>query len=412
MRIFDPHIHMTSRTTDDYAAMYAAGVRAVVEPSFWLGQPRTCPGTFYDYFDSLLGWEPFRAAQYGIAHHCTIALNPKEASDPRCLPVLDELPRYLVKDCVVAVGEIGYDSMTAAEDRRSPPSSNSPSTTACPRSSTPRTATRRAGLTRTLDVCGSPDRRRSGSCSTTSTRRRSGVARDSGCWLGFSIYPDTKMGEDRMVRILRVHGTAGSWSTRRRTGAAATRSRPAQIGDAMLAAGFTDDEVDQVLWRNPVAFYGQSGRLDLDLEPSPEPSRSRATPSCAAGNEGGRQPCASATPTAPPSTSRTAPTCTRPRTSTACSPSCADYAEPVRAGWHATGSASACGWPADAARTLTAEPAGRPCAACRTRPPRPGGGHPQRLPVPGVQARSSRRASTPDWTEPARLAYTPTARAC
>ncbi|MFG3165335.1 hydrolase TatD, partial [Streptomyces sp. NPDC048232] len=43
MRIFDPHIHMTSRTTDDYEAMHAAGVRAVVEPSFWLGQPRTSP---------------------------------------------------------------------------------------------------------------------------------------------------------------------------------------------------------------------------------------------------------------------------------------------------------------------------------------------------------------------------------
>ncbi|GCD41574.1 TatD family hydrolase [Streptomyces paromomycinus] len=116
MRIFDPHIHMTSRTTDDYEAMHAAGVRAVVEPSFWLGQPRTSPASFFDYFDSLLGWEPFRAAQYGIAHHCTLALNPKEANDPRCTPVLEALPRYLVKDPVVAVGEIGYDSMTPAED--------------------------------------------------------------------------------------------------------------------------------------------------------------------------------------------------------------------------------------------------------------------------------------------------------
>src|SRR5690606_3565440 len=78
MRIFDPHIHMTSRTTDDYEAMYAAGVRVVVEPAFWLGQPRTTVGSFIDYFDSLLGWEPFRASQFGIRHHCTIALNPKE----------------------------------------------------------------------------------------------------------------------------------------------------------------------------------------------------------------------------------------------------------------------------------------------------------------------------------------------
>ena len=34
-------------------------------------------------------------------------------------------------------------------------------------------------------------------------------------------------------------------------------------GQAMLAAGFTDDDVDRVLWRNPVEFYAQSGRLDL-----------------------------------------------------------------------------------------------------------------------------------------------------
>ena len=67
MRIFDPHIHMTSRTTDDYEAMYASGVRALVEPAFWLGQPRTTVGSFTDYFDALVGWERFRASQFGIA---------------------------------------------------------------------------------------------------------------------------------------------------------------------------------------------------------------------------------------------------------------------------------------------------------------------------------------------------------
>jgi predicted metal-dependent TIM-barrel fold hydrolase len=33
MRLFDPHIHMTSRTTDDYQAMAAAGIAAIVEPA-------------------------------------------------------------------------------------------------------------------------------------------------------------------------------------------------------------------------------------------------------------------------------------------------------------------------------------------------------------------------------------------
>jgi predicted metal-dependent TIM-barrel fold hydrolase len=269
MRIFDPHIHMTSRTTDDYEAMYAAGVRALVEPSFWLGQPRTSPASFFDYFDALLGWEPFRAAQYGIAHHCTIALNPKEANDPRCTPVLDALPRYLVKDSVVAVGEIGYDSMTPAEDAafaaqlQLAADHGLPALVHTPHRDKP------AGLRRTVDVVRASslpmDRVLLDHLNETTVR----PARDSGCWLGFSIYPDTKMDEDRMVTVLRTYGTekvlvnsAADWG---RSDPLKTRS----VGDAMLAAGFSDDDVDQVLWRNPVAFYGLSGRLQLDV-PKPE----------------------------------------------------------------------------------------------------------------------------------------------
>ena len=118
MRLFDPHIHMTSRTTDDYQAMAAAGIAAIVEPAFWVGQPRTNVGSFEDYFLSLIGWERFRAQQFGIRHFCTLALNPKEANDPRLAAgVLEILPLYLEKEGVVAVGEIGYDDMTPAEDQ-------------------------------------------------------------------------------------------------------------------------------------------------------------------------------------------------------------------------------------------------------------------------------------------------------
>ncbi|HEX4355522.1 MAG TPA: hydrolase TatD, partial [Polyangiales bacterium] len=69
MNLFDPHIHMTSRTTDDYENMAAAGIIGLVEPAFWLGQPRTHVGSFIDYFGALIGWERFRASQFGIAHY-------------------------------------------------------------------------------------------------------------------------------------------------------------------------------------------------------------------------------------------------------------------------------------------------------------------------------------------------------
>jgi len=58
----DPHIHVVSRTTDDYEAMRKAGIVAIIEPAFWLGQPRTEVGSFKDYFSTLVGWERFRAS--------------------------------------------------------------------------------------------------------------------------------------------------------------------------------------------------------------------------------------------------------------------------------------------------------------------------------------------------------------
>lgn len=269
MRIFDPHIHMTSRTTDDYEAMYAAGVRALVEPAFWLGQPRTSVGSFLDYFDSLIGWEPFRAAQFGIRHHCTIALNPKEANDPRCAEVLQLLPRYLPKDGVVAVGEIGYDSMTPEEDEAFAAQLQLAVTHDLPALVHTPHRDKAAGVERTLAVVKesgiAPERVVVDHLNEVTVRQ---VA-DSGCWMGFSIYPDTKMDEHRMVAVLHEFGTerilvdsAADWG---RSDPLKTR----RTGDAMLAAGFTADDVDTVLWRNPVAFYGQSGKLELDDSEAP-----------------------------------------------------------------------------------------------------------------------------------------------
>ncbi|ASU78783.1 hydrolase TatD [Actinopolyspora erythraea] len=261
MRIFDPHIHMSSRTTNDYEAMYRAGVRALVEPSFWVGQPRTSVGTFVDYFDSLVGWEPFRAAQYGIAHHCTIGLNPKEANDPRCRGVLEVLPRYLAKDGVVAVGELGYDAMTAEEDEVFAAQLELAAEHELPVLVHTPHRDKEAGTRRSLDVIresGVPVERVVVDHLNETTVE---AVAESGCWMGFSIYPDTKMDEDRMVRLMRHYGvervlvnSAADWGK-------SDPLKTSKTAHAMLAAGFEPAAVDRVFWANPVEFYAQSGRL-------------------------------------------------------------------------------------------------------------------------------------------------------
>ena len=226
MRLFDPHIHMTSRTTDDYQAMAAAGIAAIVEPAFWLGQPRTHVGTFEDYFLSLLGWERFRAQQFGIRHFCTLALNPKEANNPKVADgVLALLPRYLAKDGVVAVGEIGYDDQTAAEDSYFRAQIELAREFDLPVLIHTPHRDKKRGTERTLALVKEVGFPAELILIDHNNEETLPLVLETGCWAGHSIYPKTKMDEERMVALVKKYGArADHRQQRRRLG----RQRSAQ----------------------------------------------------------------------------------------------------------------------------------------------------------------------------------------
>lgn len=264
MRYFDPHIHMLSRTTDDYENMAAAGILGVVEPAFWMGQPRTQPGTFIDYFDSLIGWERFRASQFGIHHYCTIGLNPKEANDISLAEeVMKIMPRYLEKDGVVAVGEIGYDDITDAEERffaeqlELAKEYNLPALIHTSHRDKIRSTERSLALVKEVGLD-------EGMVIMDHLNEQTlPMVLDSGCWRGHSVYPHTKLTEERMVALLKKYGTermvvnsAADWG----------RSDPLKVpktGEAMRAAGFSENDIELVLFKNPIQYYSQSGRISL-----------------------------------------------------------------------------------------------------------------------------------------------------
>ena len=265
MRYFDSHIHMLARTTDDYENMAAAGIVGVVEPAFWLGQPRTQAGSFIDYFNSLIGWEAFRASQFGIRHYCAIGINPKEVNNVAMAEeVMKFLPRYCAKDNVVAVGEIGYDDITEAEDRffaeqlQLAKELNLPALVHTPHRD------KKTGTERTLalikEVGINPELVLIDHLNEITLP----LVLDSGCWRGHSVYPDTKMSETRMVELLKQYGlekmvvnSAADWG----------KSDPLKVpktGQAMLDVGYTENEVEQVLFINPIEYYAQSGRISIE----------------------------------------------------------------------------------------------------------------------------------------------------
>lgn len=271
MKMFDPHIHMTSRTTADYQAMAEAGIVAIVEPAFWLGQPRTNAGSFEDYFNGLLGWERFRASQFGIRHFCTIALNPKEANNPKVSEaVLDILPRYLQKEGVVAVGEVGYDDQTDAEERifarqmEMAMEFDLPILIHTPHRDKKRGTIRSIDLVRELNI---PEERVLIDHNNEETLP---LVLDSGCWAGHSIYPNTKMDEERMARLVKQFGSeriivnsAADWGV----------SDPLKVPKTvskMREMGISEADITTIVWDNPVAFFSQSGNMDLaDIETRP-----------------------------------------------------------------------------------------------------------------------------------------------
>jgi predicted metal-dependent TIM-barrel fold hydrolase len=271
MRLFDPHIHMTSRTTDDYEAMAAAGIAAVVEPAFWVGQPRTHVGTFEDYFLSLLGWERFRASQFGIRHFATLAINPREANDPAIVDgVLALLPAYLEKDGVVAVGEIGFDDMTPAEDRCLAAQLELARAHELPALIHLPHRDKKRGCERTLAVVREVGFAPEWTLIDHNTEETLPLTLDAGCWAGHSIYPKTKMDEPRMVELVKRYGaerilvnSAADWGVSDPLKVAKTR-------DAMREAGIADATLETVFWRNPIAFFAQSRRFDpAELESRP-----------------------------------------------------------------------------------------------------------------------------------------------
>lgn len=265
MKLFDPHIHMTSRTTLDYEAMAQAGIVALVEPSFWLGQPRTHVGTFEDYFAGLLGWERFRASQFGIRHFCTLSVNPKEANNARVAQgVIDLLPRYLGKDGVVAVGEIGYDDMTPEEDKyfgvqlELALRFDLPVLVHTPHRDKKRGTERSLALVKEV---GFPEERVLIDHNNEETLP---LVLETACWAGHSIYPHTKMDEARMVALVKRYGaerilvnSAADWGV----------SDPLKVPKTvalMREAGIAEAVIETIVWDNPVAFFSQSGQLDVE----------------------------------------------------------------------------------------------------------------------------------------------------
>jgi predicted metal-dependent TIM-barrel fold hydrolase len=261
MRIIDPHCHMISRVTNDYERMALAGIEAVVEPAFWLGAPRTSVGTFIDYFELIIGWETQRARNYGIEHFTCIAMNPREANNvPLTKDVLPVVENYCQRETCVAIGEIGFDRQTDEEESairaqlRLAKKRDLPVLVHLPHQY------KKPGTERTLKVVVAEGMNPDKLLLDHNTEETMPLYAGTRFWKGLSIYPVTKLSVERAANIAEQYGverllvnSACDW------GPSDPLAVPKLVRE-LRRRKFPADQIEQLVFRNPQEFFGQSER--------------------------------------------------------------------------------------------------------------------------------------------------------
>jgi uncharacterized protein len=273
-RLFDPHIHMYSRTTDDYDEMSKAGIEVVVQPSFWLGGPRRFVGTFEDYWEHMISFETKRAKEFGIEHFVCISVNPKEAIErPLALDAVDAMIKkgYLDRERVVAVGELGYNLINDLEEEVFVKQMDIAAekdmlmTVHLPHNN------KSEGMKRIERTLLNDDEENKGGGKYNrekilvdhNVEETIEKTLELGMWAGLSVYPVTKLSPERAMKIIKKYGTerimihsAADW------GVSDPLSVPLVAREMRKSGEFTINDIEKVTFYNAYEYYKQSDRFN------------------------------------------------------------------------------------------------------------------------------------------------------
>ncbi|MDG3007285.1 TatD family hydrolase [Paludisphaera mucosa] len=260
----DPHIHMVSRTTDDYKRMALAGCVMVSEPAFWAGFDRSGVEGFRDYFRQLIEFEARRAEAYGIQHYCWLCINAKEAEDVALArQVVAMIPEFLDHPRVLGIGEIGLNKNTKNEATVFLDHLDlAARTDELILVHTPHLADKYQGTRMILDMIKGDGRiRPERVCIDHVEEHTIRAALDAGCWVGMTLYPISKCTPARAADMVESYGadrvmvnSAGDWG----------HSDPLAVPEfifEMRRRGHDEGLIRKVVLENPREFFSQSRRF-------------------------------------------------------------------------------------------------------------------------------------------------------
>lgn len=270
MVIVEPHIHMYSRTTDDYQAMYREGIRACVEPSFWLGANRRYAGTFFDYFLLILEFETVRSRRFGIDHYAAVSLNPKEAEDTGLADeVIAGLGTYLDHPRCVAIGEIGFNNITPNEERAFIRQLEIAKARGVPVIVHLPHVDKLRGTKRSVEIVTAMGMNGPQVLLDHNTEETIELSLDSGCFAGMTVYPISKLTPERVSAMVRRHGSGRVMVNGSADWGISDPLSLVKVVKLMQRDGHSEDVIQDLVFRNAMAFYGLSPKWKpvFDIKP-------------------------------------------------------------------------------------------------------------------------------------------------
>lgn len=261
MYFIDPHVHMISRTTDDYERMTRMGCVAISEPAFWAGYDRGSAASFHDYFRQLTEFEPMRAGWSGIQHYTWLCINAKEAENVSLArEVIKLIPEFLDRPNVLGIGEIGLNKNTLNES-----TIFQEHVDLAVRMNqqilihTPHLQDKFKGTHMIVDMLRGDSRVQPQRVLIDHVEEHTvRLARDHGFWCAMTLYPTTKCTPARAADIIELYGdeqimvnSAGDWGP----------SNPLAVPDfiqEMRKRGHSETKIKKVVYDNPLKFFSQS----------------------------------------------------------------------------------------------------------------------------------------------------------
>lgn len=260
MRYIEPHAHMVSRTTDDYAAMVTAGCQAVCEPAFWAGFDRSSAQGFYDYFSQLTDYEPKRAAKFGLPHYSWLCINPKESEDVKLADeVLALIPEFLKRPNVLGIGEIGLNKnsrneMTVLQKHVDLAAQHDQIILV----HTPHLEDKLKGTRLIVDLLKRDSRIKPERVIIDHVEEHTiGFVLDAGFWAGITLYPDSKCSPARAVDMVENFSHERVWLNCACDWGHSDPLAVPKTAREMRRRGHSLAAIDRLIYQNPARFLSQ-----------------------------------------------------------------------------------------------------------------------------------------------------------